>query len=68
MAKETPAPPDQFNAIVTDVWRDRGVGLQEAHEQIKRRQRMAEERVEALERAFIFERRIDQTSYDRQKG
>jgi hypothetical protein len=56
-----------FNAIVLDVWKGRREGLRDLRDQVQRQVEATEQRLEALERAFIFEKRIDQATYERQR-
>src|SRR5207248_586520 len=56
-----------FNTIVADVWRDR---LKHSREQCLRAEKLVEllrARRQSLEDAFIFERRIDRATYERQR-
>jgi hypothetical protein len=53
-----------FNAIVLDVWKARRAGLCDLREKVQLRLQETAQRLEALERAFIFEKRIDQATYE----
>jgi hypothetical protein len=56
-----------FGAIVQDVWREQQAQARKMRAEIERGLESTTERLEQLEEAFIFERRIDQNTYDRQR-
>ena len=56
-----------FRAIVQDVWRQEQAEARKARDESQRALKLNAAQMEQLEAAFIFERRIDQTAYDRQR-
>ena len=56
-----------FNAIVGDVWREQEAEARRLRKDTERCLADVDRRVDQLERAYIFEKRIDQGTYERQK-
>src|SRR4051812_6437892 len=56
-----------FNAIVSDVWKERQAGNEALKAGIERRIKATEERLETLEQAFIFDKAIDRVTYEQQR-
>ena len=56
-----------FNAIVGDVWREQEAEARKLRKDTERCLADVDRRVDQLERAYIFEKRIDQGTYERQK-
>src|SRR5688500_11740034 len=56
-----------FNAVVCDVWEKRRQTARDLREDTQRRLHSVERRLDSLEQAFIFEKRIDRTTYERQR-
>jgi site-specific DNA recombinase len=56
-----------FNAIVRDVWESQRQGARDLREATQRRLHAVGQRLDALEQAFIFEKRIDRATYERQR-
>ncbi len=56
-----------FRAIVLDVWKRRHASAATRHAELERRIFALKNRESLLEEAFVFERRIDAATYDRQR-
>ena len=57
-----------FRAIVTDVWRSTVAEARAASAELARHQQLLSERLDELERAFIWEKRIDRPTFERQRN
>jgi hypothetical protein len=56
-----------FKAIVVDVWNAQRTSLREQATQTRHRLQVIEQRLDGVEHAFIFERRIDRETYEHQR-
>ena len=56
-----------FNEIVRDVWREEQVDLRKRRERLEDRIRLLRERGDTLDEAYIFARKVDRLSYERQR-
>ena len=56
-----------FNAIVLDVWKARHRESEELRQQLTCRRDLVTSQLDQLDKAFIFQHRIDQATYDRQR-